>query len=175
MEKCFKSALFVILISLMSILAQAQNKRKILLELSGNPIITSFKKDNYAASYNLGFSHFVSEKFNIGLQFHNTYSFDKKAQVYDASSSLGISTAYNFFKGAENSFCKDVSFELCAALGGGVSNFNDDTTFLYGDLSLRVYVRNLVFLGIGYNHKRYDKKIDFDNSNSLYFSFGFRF
>ncbi len=174
MKLYFKLILVTFIAISVCVDAKSQHKRKILLELSGKPLITSFKKDNYAASYSVGISHFLSDKFNIGLQFHNIYNFDKKYKIYDAASSLGISTSYVVFKGSENSFWNGGSFEVSAEFGGGSSDFNDGIIFFYGDLSFKVYVENLVFIGIGYNHKRYDKKADIDNSNSLYLSFGFR-
>ncbi len=174
MKLHFRLILLTFIVSLVYVDAKSQHRRKILLELSGKPLITSFKKDNYSASYNVGISRFLSDKFNIGLQFHNTYNLNKKNKIYDASSSLGISTAYVLFKGEESSLGNKGSFEVGAELGGGSSNFNDDIIFFYGDLSFKVYVENLAFVGIGYNHKRYDNKANTNNDNSLYLTFGFR-
>ncbi len=143
--------------------------------MSGSPLITSFKKDELSTAYGCGMSHFFTPKLNIGLQVHSIYNLNSKFKVYGYESSLGISTAYTIFNGTGSSFWNGGSFELVAELGGGASNFNDDVMFFFGDLSLRAYINNLAFVGIGYNHKRYDKEADNDNKNSLYLSFGFRF
>ncbi len=164
----------MVFLGIVSLNAKSQEKKRMLLELSGNPIETSFEKNNYAASFNVGVSYFVAEKLNIGLQFHDTYEFNKDDRTYNSLSTMGVSAGYNLFTDFENSFWEDGSLELMADIGGGYSNFDSDMYFFYGSLSCRLYFKSMVFVGVGYNHKWHNEDAINYKKNSLFFVFGFR-
>ncbi len=170
----FNRTVLVILLGLVYLNTKSQEKKRMLLEFSGNPIATSFKKDYSMLTFNTGVSYFVTEKLNLGLQFHENYELNKNAKTYNYLSSIGLSVGYNFFPNKENSFWEDGSFELMSDIGGGSLNSNRDTYFLYGNLSFRLYYLRTAFIGIGYEHKWYNEDAILDNSHNLFFVFGFR-
>ncbi len=163
----------IFLLSMLILSLEAQNKKGLLLELSGTPILTSFEAKKRSVSFDLALVYFVSSKANIRLQFNETFNQNSETETYDALSGIGLGGGYIFFEGKEGSFWEDGTFEILANAGGGFSNFHEDKTFFYYDISCRGYISKTRFVGLGFNHKLYENKKD--NTNGMYVNFGFRF
>ena len=152
----------------------AQSNKGLKLDLSGTPLLSNLAaSDNYSSSFNLGVYYPIFQSLTCGLQFRETYDFYESTKDYDALSSIGVGVGYAFFEGKQDSFWDGATFEVLTDIGGGFSNLIDDKSFLYADLSCRVYIRKLAYVSIGYNYKLYEEKID--DTNGIYVSTGFKF
>ncbi len=146
--------------------------QRIKTDCSAIPLSINLDDNNIRSlALNLGFYYPIKKTdCSVGLKFREIYNLDKEKDTYQQTSSVGISLGYVCFKGNKDTFWEDSKIETLFDVGYGFLAKHKDEDFVYTDISGRIYLHDLVFLGLGYNHKF---GIDIAHSN-LYLCIGFR-
>lgn len=154
--------------------------QKLVLDVGATPLSASFGDNPQLTSYNFAIGYQIIERLDVRLNLDVLNNFEKNSEVNSSSyyyerllgMSLGLSCIA--LKGKSDTFFKNTRLGFVGKFGAGISPESSEQESLFFDISARVYLGKIPYIGLGINHQITDI---FNGSDftSLYFTFGIDF
>ncbi|MFD1553813.1 hypothetical protein DNU06_09505 [Putridiphycobacter roseus] len=152
--------------------------QRIILDVGATPFQLNISDVGTLKSLNFGLGYEVGKRldlrFNLDLNaFINQNQYGPYGPYAENEFSLkkGISLGFNYSLWNDFNFIyDDCSLELLGKFGADINENATQESILY-DISLRLKMLDLPYVGIGYNHHI----MDFNDMKGIYFTFGLEF
>lgn len=182
-----KKTMLLILAVLISVAAFSQtgtdSKRtplqKLIVDVGAIPIQVAFKDKGSLKSFNFALGYEITRKldlrFNYDLNnFYNQNLFFQNNNQNLITKLTGLSFGVNYNVLNDVKFIYDHSaLDVLAKFGIDINDYSEQETLFY-DLSVRLKMKDLPYVGIGYNHHIFDSIITRD-VKGVYLTFGLEF
>jgi hypothetical protein len=154
--------------------------QKLVLDIGAVPYGAPIGDNPGMSSYDFSLGYQLTKRFDFRLNADVLNQIEYKPRVfndtylYDRLLDLSFGTNFRAFKGKSDTFLEKVSFSVFGKFGAGVSPEHLEQQSLFYDVSVRSYLGNFPYLGLGINHQMYDSSYK-PNLVNIYFTFGLDF
>lgn len=175
--------LTAILISLTAFSQTSSNEtktplQKIIVDVGVTPFQITLAEKGSLKSVNFGLGYEITKKidlrFNIDLNaFIDRNPFGRYAEneyAYLTGLSLGVN--YNLFDNL-NLIYNNSSIDVLAKFGIDVNDYSEQESLVY-DVSLRLKMKDLPYIGVGYNHHMFGSMV-YSDMKGIYLTLGLEF
>ena len=181
-----KKAVLILTLSLFNLTVFAQSDQKadktplqrIILDVGATPFQLNISNVGTLKSLNFGLGYEVGKRLDLRINldlnaFINQYQYGPYSPYYENEFSLkkGMSIGFNYAILNDFKFIyDDCSLEVLGKFGVDINSKSEQESFLY-DVSVRLKMLDLPYVGIGYNHHI----MDFHDMKGVYCTFGLEF